>query len=93
VGAARAGAIGFVRNFATEGARDGIRAHCISPSYVADSEIARQTGSERMAKAADRAGLGLPSAADVAPLALFLCGDGAAKITGQVMSVNGGLNA
>jgi len=50
-------------------------------------------GSERMAKAARRAGLGLPAADDIAPLALFLCSDGAAKITGQVISVNGGLNA
>ena len=93
IGAARAGSIGFIRNFALEAARDGIRAHCISPSFVADSESTRRMGSDRMAKAASRAGLGLPTADDIAPLAVFLCGDGAAKITGQVISVNGGLNA
>ena len=93
IGAARAGTIGFIRNFAVEAARDGIRAHAISPSYVEGSESARRMGSERMAKAARRAGLGLPDAGDIAPLALFLCSDGAAKITGQVISVNGGLNA
>ena len=93
IGAARAAVIGFVRNLAVEAARDGIRAHCISPSYVAGSESAVRMGSERMAKAARRAGLGLPTAADIAPLALFLCSDGAAKITGQVISINGGLNA
>ncbi|HUD27419.1 MAG TPA: SDR family oxidoreductase [Novosphingobium sp.] len=93
IGAARAGTIGFIRNFAVEAARDGIRAHVISPSYVAGSESARRMGSERMAKAASRAGLGLPEAEDIAPLALFLCGDGARRITGQVISVNGGLNA
>lgn len=93
IGAARAATIGFIRNLAAEAARDGIRAHCISPSYVAESESARKMGSERMAKAESRAGLGLPTAEDIAPLALFLCGDGAAKITGQVISVNGGLNA
>lgn len=93
VGAARAATIGFVRNLAVEAARDGIRAHCVSPSYVAGSASAEQMGSERMAKAAARAGLGLPTAADIAPLVLFLCGDGAGKITGQVISVNGGLNA
>lgn len=93
VGAARAATIGFVRNLAVEAARDRVRAHCISPSYVAESESARKMGSERMAKAEARAGLGLPTAEDIAPLALFLCGDGAAKITGQVISVNGGLNA
>lgn len=93
IGAARAGTIGFIRNFAIEAARDGIRAHAISPSFVEGSDSARRMGSERMAKAAQRAGLGLPTAEDIAPLALFLCGDGAAKITGQVISVNGGLNA
>lgn len=93
IGAARAATIGFVRNLAVEAGRDGIRAHCISPSYVAESESARKMGSERMAKAAVRAGLGLPTAEDIAPLAVFLCGDGAKKITGQTISVNGGLQA
>ncbi|EJU13101.1 putative oxidoreductase [Sphingomonas sp. LH128] len=93
IGAARAGTIGFIRNFAVEAARDGIRAHVISPSYVEGSESAMRMGSERMAKAAQRAGLGLPTADDIAPLALFLCGDGARRMTGQVLSVNGGLNA
>lgn len=93
IGAARAGTIGFVRNLAIEAARDGIRVHAISPSYVVGSDSARRMGSERMARAARRAGLGLPSAEEIAPLALFLCSDGARKITGQVISVNGGLNA
>jgi NAD(P)-dependent dehydrogenase (short-subunit alcohol dehydrogenase family) len=93
IGAARAATIGFVRNLAVEAARDGIRAHCISPSYVLESRSAIAMGSERLAKAAKRAGLGLPTAEDIAPVTMFLCGDGAAKITGQVISVNGGLNA
>ncbi|MFK4871008.1 SDR family NAD(P)-dependent oxidoreductase [Novosphingobium sp. ZW T3_23] len=93
IGAARAGTIGFIRNFALEAARDGIRAHALSTSFVEGSESAIRMGSERMARAARKAGLGLPTADDIAPLALFLCSDGAAKITGQVISVNGGLNA
>jgi 3-oxoacyl-[acyl-carrier protein] reductase len=47
----------------------------------------------RVERAAARAGLGLPTPADIAPLVLFLCGEGARKITGQVISVNGGLHA
>lgn len=93
IGAARAGTIGFVRNLAVEAARDGIRVHAVSPSFVEGSDSARRIGSERMAKAARRAGLGLPAAEDIAPLVLFLCSDDAARITGQVISVNGGLNA
>jgi len=47
----------------------------------------------RAGSAFDKAGLGLPTPKDIAPMALFLCGPGAAKITGQVISINGGLNA
>ena len=65
----------------------------ISPSYVKGSETAVKMGSSRMAKAEERAGLGLPSAEDIAPITVFLCGPGAEKVTGQVISVNGGLNA
>jgi NAD(P)-dependent dehydrogenase (short-subunit alcohol dehydrogenase family) len=96
VGASRAGIIGFVRNLAVEVARDGVRVHCISPSFVVGSESARRLSPQsarRMERAAARAGLGLPTPADIAPLALFLCGEGARKITGQVISINGGLNA
>lgn len=93
VGAARAAEIGFIRNLAVEAARDGIRAHCISPSYVEGSDVAKRIGPERMAKAAKRAGLGLPTADDIAPITVFLCGPGAKRITGQVISINGGLNA
>lgn len=93
VGAARAATIGFIRNFALEAAHDGIRAHAIAPSFVERTDSARRLGPERMAAASRRAGLGLPRPEDIAPLVLFLCGPGATKITGQVIAVNGGLNA
>ena len=96
IGAMRAATIGFVRNLALEAAREGVRVHAISPSYVDETAISRRlaaASAERIAAARKRAGLGLPTPADIAPLALFLCGPGAAKITGQVVSVNGGINA
>jgi NAD(P)-dependent dehydrogenase (short-subunit alcohol dehydrogenase family) len=96
IGAMRAATIGFVRNLAMEVARDGVRAHVISPSYVEDTGVARRieaASARRMETARARAGLGLPTPADIAPLVLFLCGPGAQHITGQVISINGGLNA
>jgi NAD(P)-dependent dehydrogenase (short-subunit alcohol dehydrogenase family) len=66
--------------------------HAVSPSFVEGTPAASRSA-ERLAKARARAGLGLPTPADIAPLALFLCGSGAARMTGQVISVNGGLNA
>lgn len=96
IGASRAGIMGFVRNLATEVARDGVRVHCVSPGFVADSRSAKrlaEVNAARMEAAAKKAGLGLPTAEDIAPLVLFLCGEGARRITGQVISVNGGANA
>lgn len=96
IGTSRAAIMAFVRNLAVEVARDGVRAHCVSPSYVEDTESFAQItaqGSTRIEQARRKAGLGLPTPADIAPLVLFLCGDGARRITGQVISVNGGLNA
>ena len=92
VGAAFGGIMSFVRNLALEVARDGVRVHCLSPSFVADTPVfAAHPGRAEAASA--RAGLGLPTPADIAPMALFLCSPAAAKITGQVISINGGLNA
>lgn len=96
IGASRAAIMGFIRNLATEAARDGVRAHCISPSFVDNTRIARQLAQarpERMDRARAKAGLGLPTPEDIAPLVLFLASDGARRITGQIISINGGLNA
>lgn len=96
IGASRAGIMGFVRNLAMDVAQDGVRVHCIAPSFVEGSASLIRTEArapDRVARARARAGLGLPTPADIAPLVLFLCGDGARRITGQIISVNGGLNA
>ena len=85
----------FVRSLAVEAARDGVRVHCISPSFVAETRIFDRflEAGGRAESAQKRAGLGLPTPKDIAPMALFLCGPGAARITGQVISITGGINA
>ncbi len=95
IASARAASVGFIRNFALDAAREGVRAHCISLSYVLEtrtSERLQQAASGRLQNAQKRAGLGLPTPQDIAPTVLFLCGAGARRITGQVISINGGLN-
>ena len=92
VGAAFGGIIGFVRSLAVEVATQGVRVHCLSLSFVADTPVF-DAHPARAETARRRAGLGLPTPADIAPMALFLCGSGAARITGQIISINGGLNA
>ena len=90
--AAFGGIMSFARNLALEVSRQAVRVHCISPSFVADTP-AFEKYAARAGTAFDRAGLGLPTPKDIAPVALFLCGPNAAKITGQIISINGGLNA
>ena len=91
IGAAFGGIMAFVRNLAAEVSRQGVRVHCLSPSFVADTPVFALHAA-RADAARERAGLGLPTPSDIAPLALFLCGPGARRITGQVISINGGLN-
>jgi 3-oxoacyl-[acyl-carrier protein] reductase len=95
IGAMRGATVAFIRNLAKELALEGIRINAISPSFVEGTSIVErlETANQgRLTKARQKAGLGLPSRTDVARLALFLSSDDAARITGQVISINGGLN-
>lgn len=97
VGTTRAAVMMFMRSLAMEVSADKIRCNCIAPTYV-DTPALREattTGphAARFAKATARAKLGLPTAEELAALAMFLCSDAAAHLTGQVISVNGGLSA
>lgn len=93
--AAKAAAAGFMRSIAKEGGRFGITANCISLSTLEPPMPAEQMA-EFMASERTKAQLsryiirrfGTPD--DVAHMALFLCSDAAAWITGQTYPVNGG---
>ena len=97
VGATRAAVMMFMRSLALEASADGVRCNCIAPTYVDTPGLreAMQSGphAQRMAKAVARAMLGLPTPKELAALALFLSSPAAKHITGQVISVNGGLSA
>jgi 3-oxoacyl-[acyl-carrier protein] reductase len=96
VGATRAAVMAFFRNLALEASADAVRCNCIAPTYVDSPELRDALAgphASRIAKAAARARLGLPTPAELAALAVFLCGPAGAHLTGQVISVNGGLNA
>jgi len=96
IGTSRAAIIGFVRNLAVEVARDAVRVHCVCPSFVEGTASAQRMAVQngaRLESARRRAGLGLPTPADIAPLVLFLCSEHARRITGQIISINGGMNA
>ncbi len=99
IGAVMAGIVQFTRGLAIEGKRNGIRANAITPSLVEGTALterlmAEGTFSKKLfEKARPLAGLGPTTAEDLAKLVVFLAGPGAAKITGQAISVNGGISA
>ncbi|AIT81449.1 SDR family NAD(P)-dependent oxidoreductase [Novosphingobium pentaromativorans] len=94
VAATAGGVMTFIRNLAMEVARDGVRVHGIAPTFVRDTPVFEALAQAGRAETAQkRAGLGLPAPGDIAPIVVFLCGEGAARITGQIISINGGLNA
>jgi NAD(P)-dependent dehydrogenase (short-subunit alcohol dehydrogenase family) len=94
----QSGVMALTRSLALELSSDQIRVNCISPTYVRDTplfdRLMRTPAVARaIESAAKRAGLGLPAPDDIAPLAAFLISPLASKITGQIISVNGGLSA
>lgn len=98
IGGAMAAITMFSKAAALEGKRDGIRVNVVTPSLLTDTlttERATRGGFSKKLfdKAAQVAQLGVPSADDLASLVVFLGGPGAARLTGQAISVNGGISA
>ena len=98
IGAAKAAIVMFTRTIAMEEKRYGIRANALTPSLVhgtASTERITADGfsGKLFARAAQQAHLGVPTADDIAALTVFLCSPAAARLTGQAISVNGGISA
>jgi NAD(P)-dependent dehydrogenase (short-subunit alcohol dehydrogenase family) len=90
--AAKAGVIGFVKSLAREIARDKIRINAVSPGPT-DTPLLRSQSDQhvidRMIKAVPLKRMGEPE--EQAAAIVFLASDAASYITGQTLSVSGGL--
>jgi NAD(P)-dependent dehydrogenase (short-subunit alcohol dehydrogenase family) len=98
IGAAMAAIVMFSRTLAMEAKRDGIRVNVLTPSLIegtatAERVLAAGFSQKLFRKAEKLAHLGVARPEDLAALAVFLTGPGGAKITGQAISVNGGISA
>jgi 3-oxoacyl-[acyl-carrier protein] reductase len=90
--ASKAGIIGFTKSVAKELGSRNIRCNAIAPGFVETD----MTGYLKEGEQADKYKAGIPlgrfgSAEDIANATLFLASDMSAYITGQVLSVDGGL--
>lgn len=86
--AAKAGIIGATRALASEVARLGVRVNCVAPGVI-ETEMIGDLPLSEIKKMIPMGRLGKPE--EVAGVVRFLCSDDASYITGQVISVNGGM--
>lgn len=93
--AAKTGVVGLVRGLAVELAGDGVRVNGVAPGYIRTAQALSKEhslGPEGLEKAAEfipMRRVGEPD--DIADVILFLASPAARYITGQVITVDGGL--
>lgn len=89
--ASKAGLIGFTKALAKEVAPSGIRVNCISPGFIM-TEMNGRFSAEDLELIREEIPLGIfGEPRHIADAAAFLASDKAEYITGQVISVNGGM--
>ncbi len=86
--AAKAGLIGASRSIAAEVARLGIRVNVVAPGLI-QTDMIKEAPVDVIKQMIPMARIGQPE--EVAKVVRFLCSDDASYITGQVISVNGGM--
>jgi len=86
--AAKAGLEGACRSLASEVARLGIRVNLVAPGLI-ETDMIQGFPREMIKQIIPMGRTGLPE--EVAKVVRFLCSDDASYITGQVVSVNGGM--
>lgn len=89
--ASKAGIIGFTKSIAREYANRGVTANAIAPGFI-ETDMTKKLPEEvkkELLSQIPMGKLGMPE--DIANAVRFLASDGAQYITGQVISVNGGM--
>ena len=86
--AAKAGLIAASRSVASEVARLGIRVNVVAPGLI-ETDMIKDAPVDNIKTLIPMARIGKPR--EIASAVRFLCSDDASYITGQVLSVNGGM--
>ncbi len=87
--AAKAGLIGAVKSLSREVASRGVTVNAVAPGVIASPAVDRVMDAKRIAEIVPMRRAGQPE--EVADLVGFLCSGQAAYITGQAISINGGM--
>ena len=93
---AKAGLIGFTRQTARELGEHGIRVNCVAPGFVRSNPASErqwqamgEAGQQRLVDSIALRRIGTPE--DIARAVLFICADDSGYVTGQTISVDGGM--
>jgi 3-oxoacyl-[acyl-carrier protein] reductase len=89
--AAKAGLIGLTKALAKEEGLSGITANCVAPGVIETDMMASFSAEDKAALAEETSVGRLGTPQEVADLLVFLAGEKAGYITGQVFGVNGGM--
>lgn len=89
--AAKAGMIGFTKALAAEGARSGVTVNAIAPGYTGTAMVEAINPEILETIKAEIPMRRLAQPQEIAAAVAFLASDAAAYITGETLSVNGGL--
>ena len=87
--AAKAGLIGAVKSVSLEYAARGVTANAVAPGVIESPAVEAAMTREQIARLVPAKRAGKPE--EVADLVGFLCSDRAAYISGQAISINGGM--
>ena len=92
--AAKAGLIGFTKAVAREVATRNVTVNALAPGFIDTGGMVDNMTDEARENVLGRIPMGrFGSGLDVASAVVFLCGSGAGYITGQVITIDGGLIA
>jgi 3-oxoacyl-[acyl-carrier protein] reductase len=86
--AAKAGIIGATKALAIELAKRQITVNCVAPGVI-ETQMTEELPMDELMKIIPMRRVGRPE--DIAAAVAYLCSDGAAYVTRQVLSVNGGM--
>lgn len=89
--ASKAGMTGMTKALAAEVAARNVTVNCVAPGFI-DTAMTQGLGDDQTARLTERIPAGrLGTPGDVASCVVFLASDEAAYVTGQTISVNGGM--